>query len=134
MVRYAATTSGLLITLEPIGEISQLLTIRSSNMINETFIAEQTSRLLWSHAARQVVATLTQMSEYECVAVGCGWGLRHRQSGDGVLVVHPSSNARELGNLAVTVSGAVTHVIPRYGANYVEYLRSVAIAVENTLN
>jgi len=97
-------------------------------MIIETFTAEQTRRLLWSHAARQVLATLPQMSEYDSVPVGCGWGLRHRQLEGDTLVLHPSSNRRELGDLALTVLGH-THTIPRCGMGYVEYLDHVAAFV-----
>ena len=102
-------------------------------MITETFNAEQTRRLLWSHAARQVVATLPQTSEYDCVPVGCGWGLRHRLARRRALVIHPSSNARQLGDLALTGARAGTRVIPRHGASYVEYLHMVAQAVEAML-
>jgi hypothetical protein len=103
-------------------------------VIAETFKVEQTHRLLWSHAAKQVIATLAHMSEYDCVLVGCGWGLRHCSAGRGTLVIHPSSNARDLGDLALTVSGANTRIIPRCGASYVEYLRVVAAAAEAVLN
>jgi hypothetical protein len=102
-------------------------------VITETFKAEQTRRLLWSHAARQVIATLPQMSEYDCVSVGCGWGLRQRSAGRQRLVLHPSSNAPERGDLALTALGD-THVVPRCGASYVEYLCIVAEAVEAMLN
>lgn len=102
-------------------------------MISDTFIAEQTRRLLWSHAARQVIASLPPMSEYDSVPVGCGWGLRHRQSGCGALVLHPSSNAPERGDLALTDLGG-TRTIPRCGASYIEYLDRVAAAVEATLH
>ncbi len=103
-------------------------------MIAETFTAEQTRRLLWSCAAKQVIETLPHMSEYDCVRVGCGWGLRRCSAGRRTLVIHPSSNARELGDLALTVSGANTRVIPRCGASYIEYLRVVAAAAEAILN
>lgn len=103
-------------------------------MVTETFKDEQTHRLLWSHAAQQVIATLPQTSDYDCGPVGCGWGLRHRSARQRTLVIHPSSNARKLGDLAMTMSGGTTHVIPRRGASYVDYLLAVAQAVEAVLN
>jgi hypothetical protein len=102
-------------------------------VIAETFNAEQTRRLLWSQAAKQVIETLPHMSEYNCVRVGCGWGLRRCSARRRALVIHPSSNAPELGDLALTVLDN-TRVIPRCGASYVEYLRVVAAAAEAILN
>jgi hypothetical protein len=103
-------------------------------MAAQTSSAEQTRQLLWSHAARQIVVALPATSSYECVPVGYGWGLRSRADGSHALVIHPSSNAREVGDLALTASGAGTRVIPRRQSSFIEYLHTVAGVVAATLN
>jgi hypothetical protein len=50
------------------------------------------------------------------------------------LLVHPNSNSRRIGDLALTITGAGTQVIPRYNASFVEYIRVVADIVEDALN
>jgi hypothetical protein len=103
-------------------------------MIAETFTAEQTRRLLWSHAAHQVVALLSASSRCDGVPIGYGWGLRRKSNGQRAIVVHPSSNVEHVGELALTVQGFGTRVIPRRGVGYVAYLHLVADAVESILH
>jgi hypothetical protein len=101
-------------------------------MAVETLSNEQTWRLLWSHAAYQVISTLPKNFEYDCVSVGYGWGLRNRSDGRRAILIHPTGNGRELGDLSVTVPGSGTHVIPRFDRNYIAYLDVVADIVETT--
>jgi hypothetical protein len=112
----------------------RLIEIRNSAVITETFNAEQTWRLLWSRAAKQVMTYIPAASSYECMPVGYGWGLRTRGHPRRMLVLHPSSNAREIGDLALTVASTGTQVIPRRNDGYVEYLGRVVDIVEDTLN
>jgi hypothetical protein len=105
-----------------------------SAMVAETFNAEQTWRLLWSHAAQQVVTALPAASSYNCTAVGYGWGLCSRVGRRCALVIHPSSNARNDGELALTIAGVGTQVIPRSGLDYVNYLDIVATTVNAALD
>jgi hypothetical protein len=111
-----------------------LIEMRNSVVIAETFNAEQTWRLLWSRAAQQVIAGIPAESGYECIPIGQGWGLCNRDDRRRALVIHPSSNAREIGDLALTVAGAGTRVIPRRNSGYVEYLETVVDIVEDALN
>jgi len=101
-------------------------------MIVETLVAEQTWRLLWSHAAHQIISSLPSASNYERVAVGSGWGLRNPAHPHRALLLHPASNGRESGDLSLTVRGSGTQVIPRCGASYTDYLDNVADIVETT--
>ena len=98
-------------------------------MVADTFNAEQTRRLLWSHAACQVGALLTWNGEYAGVPVGHGYGIRRHDNGPSI-VIHPNSNTPQVGELALTMAQAGTQVIPRHGVSYVIYLDSVADAVE----
>ena len=93
-------------------------------MVVETLVAEQTWRLLWSHAAYQIISSLPSTG-YERVAVGYGWGLRNRAN-QHALLIHPTGNGRETGDLSLTVRGSGTQVIPRCGASYPDYLENVA--------
>src|SRR5262245_22842040 len=102
-------------------------------MIVETFNAEQTWRQLWSRAAQQAVARIPAASRFDCESIGYGWGLRSRSNPQHALVLHPSSNMRGIGDLAITMLGAGTRVIPRHNASFVEYVRTVADVVEDTL-
>ena len=100
-------------------------------MVVETVAAEHTWRLLWSHAAHEIASSLSS-EEYERVAVGYGWGLRCRANPQHALLIHPTGTGREAGDLSLTVRGSGTHVIPRCGASYTDYLESVADVVETT--
>ena len=99
-----------------------------------TFSAEQTWRLLWSRAAEQVISCVPAASGCDCVAVGYGRGLRSRGNPQQALILHPSNNMREVGDLALTVAGAGTRVIPRHNAGFAEYVRVVAGIVEDALD
>src|SRR5690349_4064512 len=118
---------------QAISAAGALLNDKDSKVIAETFNAEQTWRLLWSRAVSQVIAALPPACYYECVPVGCGWGLRGLANPRRTLVIHPSSNAREIGDLALTIRGVGTQVIPRRRSSYVEYLHTVADTIEATL-
>ena len=99
-------------------------------MVAETFAAEQNRKLLWMHAAFQVSAMLVWNNAYTVEPIGQGYGVR---CGDLAGVVHPSSNAPQVGELALTIAGAGTHAIPRCGMSYVAYLAKVADTVEAAL-
>ncbi len=96
----------------------------------EALVEEQTWRALWSQAAYQVVSALP--SAYERVAVGSGWGLRSISQPGVALVVHPSGEGRDAGELSLTVRSSGTHMIPRCGRSYIQYLDAVADIVETT--
>ena len=98
-------------------------------MVADMFKAEHTRKLLWSHAACQVGALLTWNGRYVGTPVGQGYGIR-RSGESSSVVVHPNTNTPQIGELALTVAGLGTQVIPRHGASYVAYLDSVADAVE----
>ncbi|HEX5688669.1 MAG TPA: hypothetical protein VFX76_01630 [Roseiflexaceae bacterium] len=102
-------------------------------MVADTFKAEQTRKLLWSHAACQVGALLTWTGRYGGVRIGQGYGIC-RDGERPSVVIHPNSNTPEVGELALTMSGVGTKVIPRGGASYVVYLDAVADAVEIALH
>jgi hypothetical protein len=101
-------------------------------MAAEKLPYEQTWRLLWSHAAYQVISALPTSFDYDCVAVGYGWGLRNRADGRRALLIHPSGSGREVGDLSLTVPGSGTQVIPRFDQDYIAYLDVVADIVETT--
>ena len=102
-------------------------------MITETFSAEQTWQLLWSRAAQQVITCVSAASGCGCTSIGYGWGLRSHSNPQCTLVLHPSSNKRGIGDLALTVTGTGTRVIPRHNTNYVEYIKTVTDVVAETL-
>ena len=56
----------------------------------------------------------------------------HRQTAERALLLHPSGNGRDTGDLALTVLGQGTHVIPRCSYSYTEYLDQVADIIETT--
>lgn len=99
-------------------------------MITTTVDAEQTWRLLWSHTAYQVISALPAYHACESTAVGLGWGLRRADDPRRALLLHPTSAGREVGELALTVCGAGTQVIPRCNSNFMRYLDTVADVVE----
>ena len=101
-------------------------------MVVEALIAEQTWRLLWSHATHQIISALPIAPAYERIVVGYGWGLRSRADRRRALLLHPTGNGRDTGDLSLTVLGSGTHVIPRCGMGYPEYLDRVADIVETT--
>ncbi len=87
-------------------------------------------RLLWSHATRQILATFPHLMEYQPDEVGAGIGFRSRLNRHQAIILHPAGQGREIGDLAVTVVGGGTQVIPRYNRRYIEYLADVGDAVE----
>jgi hypothetical protein len=101
-------------------------------MLTETVATEQTWRCLWSHAAYDIISTLPSTAHYDHIQVGAGWGFRSRADGQRALLLHPSGNGRDTGDLAVTVLGQGTHVIPRCSYSYAEYLDQVADIIETT--
>lgn len=99
-------------------------------MVVEAVHTEQTWRLLWSHASYQVVFASSPIEGYECVCAGYGWGLRCASDRQRALVVHPSAEGREIGDLTLTILGVGKQVIPRYGRDFPRYLAAVRDAVE----
>jgi len=95
-----------------------------------TMLADlQLRRMLWAHAAQQIIQILTHTVGHEIVSVGYGMGLRNHHTGR-ALLVHPSSNGSAFGDLALTIPGSGTQTIPRCGQGYAEYLSIVADIVE----
>lgn len=87
-------------------------------------------RLLWSRAAHQVIEALPQFHGYTQVEVGYGIGLRNPHDPTKALILHPSGLSRNIGDLALTVVGQGTQVIPRYNRSYIEYLTDAIDAME----
>jgi hypothetical protein len=101
-------------------------------MATELFAAEQTWRCLWSRAAYDIISAFPAAPHSERVQVGAGWGLRSRSNDQQALLLHPSGNNRDTGDLALTILGRGTHVIPRCCYSYTEYLAQVADIIETT--
>ena len=101
-------------------------------MVAEILATEQTWRCLWSQAAHDIISSLSSTTSCECVHVGSSWGFRSRVNHRRALLLHPSGNGRETGDLALTVLGQGTQVIPRCAYGYPEYLDEVADIVETT--
>jgi hypothetical protein len=99
-------------------------------MVADTLVADQTWRLLWCHAARQIINDVVLEAGWIRVAAGYGWGLRLRGAQQRALLVHPTAGNHEAGDLSLTVLGAGTHVIPRAGQSYDQYIDQVRDAVE----
>jgi hypothetical protein len=95
---------------------------------------EQTWRWLWSYSAHQIISTITLDSDYERISVGAGWGLRDPRNPRRALLLHPSGDGRTAGDLTLTIPGVSRYVIPRYGADYVEYIAEVAVTVHTVAN
>lgn len=90
---------------------------------------EQTWRLLWPDATFRIISGCA-VPDVECIAAGTGWGLRSSRHRHRALLLHPAADGRNIGDLAVTVRGFDTHVIPRCGRSYSEYLDAVVDVVE----
>lgn len=99
-------------------------------MANDPVSDEHTWRYLWSRAAYDIISALPSAECYERIQVGAGWGLRRRMHGQQALLLHPSGTSREAGDLALTILGQGTHVVPRCSYSYPEYLDAVADAVK----
>ena len=102
-------------------------------MVAESFIAEHTWRCLWSHAACEIIAAIPSTARCERIQVGAGWGFRTRGNEQEALLLHPSGNGRATGDLALTVLGQGTQVIPRCSYSYPEYLDEVADIIETAM-
>ncbi len=87
-------------------------------------------RLLWSRAAHQVIESFPHFNAYSPIDVGYGIGLRNPEDPSKALILHPAGQGRNIGDLAVTVVGQGTQVIPRYNRSYVEYLTDAIDAME----
>lgn len=104
-------------------------------MIATTTTNDCTWRLLWSHTAQRIVTELALtpgMEHLEIVAAGNGWGLRRRDNGRVALLLHPTADDSDAGDLSLTVLGVGTHAIPRASISYCEYTDLVEDAVETT--
>lgn len=99
-------------------------------MVTSTTTTDITWRLLWSHTARHVISEVTTDSGLELVSAGYGWGLRRSDDMRCALLVHPTGNDRDVGDLSLTVLGHGTQVIPRAGSCYQSYVGQVIDAVE----
>jgi hypothetical protein len=97
----------------------------------DTLAHLQLHRLLWAHAAQQIIQTMPHVADYEVISIGYGTGLRSRSTGR-TLLVHPSSNDSLAGDLALTIPGQGTQPIIRCGQNYPDYLSTVADIVETS--
>ena len=90
-------------------------------------------RLLWSHAAQRIMTEIANDdARLDVITAGAGAGLLHRADPRRGLVVHPAGEGRQVGDLAITVLGAGTHVVPRNNLAYGEYLETVADIVAIT--
>jgi len=101
-------------------------------MLTETVAAEQTWRCLWSRAAYDIISSFPSIPDCDRIQVGAGWGFRSRVNDQRALLLHPSGNGREAGDLALTVLGQGMHVIPRCSYSYPEYLDEIADIIETT--
>jgi len=99
-------------------------------MLAETIAAAHTWRLLWSHSAYRIISNLAATSTCQLVSAGYGWGLRDPADDRHALLLHPSGNGREVGDLALLVLGQGSEIIPRSNWSYPEYLDNVAAVVE----
>ena len=104
-------------------------------MIATTPTTELTWQLLWSHTAQQIVTELALtpgLDHLEIVAAGNGWGLRRRDNARVALLLHPTADHVDAGDLSLTVLGVGSHAIPRARISYCEYIKLIEDAVETT--
>lgn len=102
-------------------------------MVTEIERAEQTSRLLWSHAACQVISVLPASDAYEPIYAGFGSGVRSTNNRQHAILIHPTADGRELGELSVTVRDKGTQIIPRCNADFIQYIHNVTDVVETVV-
>ncbi len=84
-------------------------------MFASTSITDTTWRLLWAHTAHLVINELPESASTERVSAGLGWGIRRKDNPRQAILIHPTANQREVGDLSLTVLGQGTQVIPRAG-------------------
>lgn len=99
-------------------------------MFASTSITDTTWRLLWAHTAHLVINELPENNSTERVSAGLGWGIRRKDNPRQAILIHPTANQREVGDLSLTVLGQGTQVIPRAGKSYTDYLEMVVDAAE----
>ncbi|MFO7166686.1 MAG: hypothetical protein DIU80_001525 [Chloroflexota bacterium] len=99
-------------------------------MVTTTVDAEKTRRLLWSHIAHQVISTLPAYETCELVGVGTGWGLRRINDHRRAILIHPTIEGHEIGELSLTVCGEGTQIIPRCNNDFIRYFHTVSDVVE----
>lgn len=99
-------------------------------MVVETVHTEQMWRLLWSHASYQVISAVPTDAEHEAVCAGYGWGIRRSDNRRSALLIHPTAEGREVGELSLTILGVGTQVIPRCNTDFPCYLNAVRDVVE----
>lgn len=103
-------------------------------MDTEQLAGYTTWRWLWEHTARQIIAALALPPNHEPVALGYAWGVRNRDTRATLLLLHPSGAGHDTGDLALTIAGQASAVIPRDGLPYVEYVERAGQAVARTLH
>lgn len=94
---------------------------------------ELTWRLLWCHAAYQIITGYPVSPIFEPVQAGYGWGLHARADHRRALLVHPSGAGRERGDLSLTILGDGTYVILRGNRSYPTYLVAVTVTITTAL-
>lgn len=102
-------------------------------MVVETVRSEQTWRLLWSHASYQVISTLPTIGHHETICAGYGWGFRNAANQKRAVLVHPTADGREIGDLSLTILGVGTQVIPRCNTTLPQYLDTVRDVVQTAV-
>lgn len=90
-------------------------------------------KLLWSHAAEQIICAIPNDDDYEILSVGYGWGLRLMTNRRKAILLHPTSDDNTTGDLALTIREIGTHTLPRCGRSYPEYVADVQDIVETTV-
>lgn len=101
-------------------------------MVTAVEQTEQTWRLLWSHAAYQVISAFPTDTRYEIVEAGYGWGVRNTLT-QRALLIHPTGADREIGDLSLTVRGEGSQIIPRCGSDFISYLNQTSDIVETLI-
>ncbi len=99
-------------------------------MVTEALAHDQLWLSLWSHAAHTLILTVAPTVDCDIFTAGHGWGLRQRRDPRHAFLIHPAGSGREVGDLALTVQGSTTQVLPRYGQSYPDYLASVQDIIE----
>lgn len=101
-------------------------------MVTEVEQVEQTWRLLWSHVAYQIISEMPAHEKYETIFVGYGCGLRNVDT-QRALLIHPTAEYRDIGDISLTIRGQGGHVIPRYGGDLPQYQGQISDIVETMI-